>query len=118
VRRQATRTFKEQGMPATIPPELVPASSVAVGPSSENGATSAWLAAFALGLAYSERPDAERRAELTMVAGGCPAALRAARDRLVGTSVAEPTVQAQALALLAWAIVDSRNPAVRAPSTS
>jgi hypothetical protein len=62
--------------------------------------TSAWLAAFALGLAYSQRPEAARQLELEEVAGGCLDALRAAHARLRSISVAEPSLQLAALRLL------------------
>jgi hypothetical protein len=62
--------------------------------------TSAWLAAFALGLAYSQRPETARQLELEEVAGGCLDSLRAAHARLLATSVTEPALQLAALQLL------------------
>ena len=61
---------------------------------------SAWLAAYALGLAYSQRPYAERRHELVTAAGGCVESLRLGHARLLDSSVAEPDLQSAALLLL------------------
>jgi hypothetical protein len=84
-------------IPATVSTPSQPAVDL-VGPADE--ISSAWLAAFALGLAYSQRPAAARQLELEEVAGGCIDALRAAHARLLGTSVAEPARQIAALQLL------------------
>ena len=73
----------------------VPATAV---PDAATG--SAWLAAFALGLAYSQRPDHERVCELREAAAGRPWLLGEARQRLVGRVVAEPAICDEAVRLL------------------
>lgn len=61
---------------------------------------SAWLAAFALGLAYSQRPRPELIAELRDAADSHTQLLNTAAARLAQIDVAEPTVRHEALELL------------------
>ena len=63
-------------------------------------AAAAWLAAFALGLAYSQRPEAELLCELRAVAADRPWLLGDARRRLVDCQVAEPRICHEAVRLL------------------
>jgi hypothetical protein len=63
--------------------------------------SSAWLAAFALGLAHSETPADEQVAEVRAVVAGQPRLLTAAARRLVSAAVATPRLREDALALLA-----------------
>ena len=67
------------------------------------GIASAWLAAFALGLAYSQRPEHELVCELREVTDDQPWLLPEARERLASRAVAEPDVCRDALRLLARA---------------
>lgn len=62
--------------------------------------TSAWLAAFALGLAYSPRPEPELVCELRDVAGGRSWLLIQARRQLASRTVAEPVISRQGERLL------------------
>lgn len=64
---------------------------------------SAWLAAFALGLAYSQRPEHELVCELRDVTANRPWLLAEARAQLVGRAVAEPDICGSAVRLLARA---------------
>ena len=60
----------------------------------------AWLAAYALGLAYSDNSDQQCLGELLEAAQGCPALLSAARRRLDGVEVAERSICDDAIGLL------------------
>jgi hypothetical protein len=71
----------------------------------DHEAFAAWLAVFALGLAYSPRSEGARQLELEAVAGGCLEALRGAHAHLLTASVAEPPLQLAALRLLRGAII-------------
>jgi hypothetical protein len=71
----------------------------------DDAAFAAWLAVFALGLAYSQRSEASRQLELEEAAGGCVGALRHAHARLLATTVAEPPRRLAALHLLRGAII-------------
>ncbi|TVR36545.1 MAG: hypothetical protein EA388_03450 [Nitriliruptor sp.] len=62
--------------------------------------SAAWLAAYALGLAYSENSDQQRLSELLAAAQGCPELLNAAHQRLNGADAAERKVCDDALRLL------------------
>ena len=64
---------------------------------------SAWLAAFALGLAYSQRPAPELVCELREVVANQAWLLAEARHRLASHAVAEPDVCREAVRLLARA---------------
>jgi hypothetical protein len=64
------------------------------------GIASAWLAAFALGLAYSQRPEHELVCELREVTARDSRLLGEARDRLASRVVAEPDVCRAAIRLL------------------
>ena len=63
-----------------------------------------WLAAYALGLAYSESPDPQRLTDLIEAARGQQELLEAAHRRLDGTDVAERRIRDDALHLLVRAI--------------
>lgn len=63
-------------------------------------ASAAWIAAYALGLAYSESSDQQRLADLLDAAGGRTALLDAAHRRLDGAEVAERAIREAALHLL------------------
>ncbi len=65
----------------------------------------AWLAAYALGLAYAEKTDAQRLSELLDAIQGHPELLEAAHRRLHGADVVEPGIGDEALRLLARAMV-------------
>lgn len=69
-------------------------------PVHDQAPASAWLAAFALGLAYSQRPRRELLAELRDAAAGRTRLLDAAASRLAQVDVAEPSVRHEALNLL------------------
>jgi hypothetical protein len=73
-------------------------------------ATSAWLAAYALGLTYSSRPQQQRLACLREAAHPHPGGLEAARLRLQTAEVAEPASQQQALHLLEHAMASPTQP--------
>ncbi len=60
----------------------------------------AWLAAYALGLAYSDNSDQQRLTKLLTATQGCPELLEAAYRRLHGAEVAEPSICDDALHLL------------------
>jgi hypothetical protein len=62
--------------------------------------SSAWLAAFALGLAYSRRPDHELVCELREVTAARPWMLGEARDQLASRAVTEPDICREAVRLL------------------
>ena len=64
----------------------------------------AWLAAYALGLAYSDSSDKQRLTDLTEATHHHPELLTAARQRLDGAEVAERTICDDALRLLDRAI--------------
>lgn len=70
---------------------------------SDPAAASAWLAAFALGLVYSQRPEHERVCELREIAAARPWLLGEARQRLADRVVAEPALCREAIRLLAYA---------------
>lgn len=61
---------------------------------------SAWLAAFALGLAYSQRPEPELVCELREVTAGREWLLAAARRQLASRTVVEPAISHQGQRLL------------------
>lgn len=63
-------------------------------------ASVAWLAAYALGLAYSENSEQQRLSELLKAAQDCPELLNAAHRRLDGAEVAERSICDDALRLL------------------
>ena len=60
----------------------------------------AWLAAYALGLAYSESSERQCLRDLIDAARGHPELLEAAYRRLDGAEVAEPAICEAALHLL------------------
>jgi hypothetical protein len=60
----------------------------------------AWLAAYALGLAYSEGSENQHLTDLTDVTQGHPELLEAAHRRLDGADVAERAICEAALHLL------------------
>ena len=62
--------------------------------------SAAWLAAFALGLAYSESPEQHCLTDLRAATRGHPGLLEAAYRRLDGAEVAEPAICEAALHLL------------------
>ena len=62
--------------------------------------SAAWLAAYALGLAYSEGSDQQCLTDLIAATRGCPALLDAAHRKLDGAEVAEPAICEAALHLL------------------
>jgi hypothetical protein len=64
---------------------------------------SAWLAAFALGLAYSQRPEHELVCELREVTAARPWLLIEARHQLASRAVAEPDICREAVRLLSRA---------------
>jgi hypothetical protein len=64
---------------------------------------SAWLAAFALGLAYSQRPDHELVCELREVTADQSWLLAEARDQLASRAVTEPDICREAVRLLSRA---------------
>ena len=68
-------------------------------------ASVAWLAAYALGLAYSDNSNQQRLLELLDAAGSCPELLEAAYRRLDGADVAEDTICDDALRLLDGAMI-------------
>ncbi len=68
-------------------------------------AHSAWLAAYALGLAYSASADRQRLEDLVAATRNQPELIDAARRRLRDAEVAEPTICAEALRLLDQAFV-------------
>jgi hypothetical protein len=80
---------------------VTPEEDVAVG----DEVSSAWFAAYALGLAYAHCPEEERRGQLCRVADGRIDMLEAAHGRLRDAVVAEPVVQERALDLLG-AVID------------
>ena len=63
-------------------------------------ASEAWLAAYALGLAYSDNADQQRLTRLLNATQSCPELLDAAYRRLDGADVAEPSICDAALRLL------------------
>ena len=63
----------------------------------------AWLAALAVGFAYSARSMTESVSDLVTSANGDPELLSAARKRLAETELVEPARQRRALALLGHA---------------
>ena len=65
----------------------------------------AWLAAYALGLAYSDNSDQQRLTDLLDATRGCPELLEAAYRRLHGADVAERSICDDALRLLVRAMV-------------
>ena len=67
----------------------------------------AWLAAYALGLAYSEKSDQQRLTDL-LEATRCPQLLDAAHQRLYGSEVTERSTCDEALHLLDRAMVHRR----------
>ncbi len=68
-------------------------------------ASVAWLAAYALGLAYSDNPDQQRVTDLLEASQGCPELLHTAHRRLDGVDVAERSICDEALRLLDRAMV-------------
>ncbi len=68
----------------------------------------AWLAAYALGLAYSDNSDQQRLTQLLQATQDCPRLLEAADRRLHGAEVAERSICDEALRLLDRAIVRVR----------
>ncbi len=72
----------------------------------DEAAGSAWLAAYALGLAYSQRPQTELVADLRDALAGGGGPLESARTRLAQAAVAEPSVRHEALELLELAAHD------------
>lgn len=60
----------------------------------------AWLAAYALGVAYSQSADQQRLTDLIAAARGCPVLLEAAHQRLDGADIAEPSIRDEARRLL------------------
>jgi hypothetical protein len=74
---------------------------------SDPAIASAWLAAFALGLAYSRRPEHELVCELREVTASQPWLLGEARGRLASRTVTEPDVCRDAVRLLARAEASS-----------
>jgi len=69
-----------------------------------DGAASAWVVAFALGLAHSARSDAERIGELQEATGRRLDLLHLAHDRLRVAEVADPGTRLAVLDLIARAI--------------
>ena len=69
----------------------------------DSASASAWVAAFALGLAYSQRPDHELVCELREATASRPWLLEQARGQLVSRPVAEPDICRDALWLLSLA---------------
>ena len=94
-------------MSAAAPSQMAPTTYQAPG----TDATSAWLAAYALGLAYSSRSDQQRLACLREAAHPHPGGLEAAHLRLQAAEVAEPTNRQQALQLLEQAMATHTPPA-------
>lgn len=84
-----------------------------VGVSSD--ASVAWLAAYALGLAYSESSAKQRVTDLLDAAQGCPVLLEAAHRRLDGAEVAERGICDDALRLLARAMARTGPEVLPAP---
>lgn len=76
-------------------------------PAREQTTDSAWLAAFALGLAYAQRPRAELVTELRDAVASQPQLLHAATTRLRHTDVADPDIRHKALDLLNLAAATS-----------
>ena len=64
---------------------------------------SSWLAAFALGLAYSQRPEHDLVCELRDVTVNRPWLLGEARHQLATREVAEPDISLKAVRLLSRA---------------
>ncbi len=62
-----------------------------------------WVAVFALGLAYSQRPEHELVCELREVTVNQPWLLGEARQQLASRAVAEPAICRQAVRLLSRA---------------
>lgn len=97
-------------MKAAAPEQLTPTTYLPPG----GDAISAWLAAYALGLAYSSRSDQQRLACLREAAHPHPGGLEAAHLRLQAAEVAEvaePTIHQQALHLLEQAMAAHTPPA-------
>ena len=93
-------------MNAAAPEQLTPTTYLPPG----GDAISAWLAAYALGLTYSSRPQQQRLACLRDAARPHPGGLEAAHLRLQTAGVAEPASQQQALHLLDHAMASPAQP--------
>ncbi|TVR36695.1 MAG: hypothetical protein EA388_03150 [Nitriliruptor sp.] len=74
--------------------------------SSPSDASAAWLAAYALGLAYSDNSVQQRLIDLRDASQGCPELLRAAHRRLDVADVADRGICDDALHLLDRALAD------------
>lgn len=79
-------------------------------------ASVAWLAAYALGLAYSDNSDKQRLSDLIEAARDHPDLLEAASRRLDGAEVAERSICDDALRLLDGARVRAAEDQPRAAS--
>jgi len=75
----------------------------------------AWLATYALGLAYSEKSDQQRLIDL-FEATRCPQLLDAAHQRLYGSEVTERSTCDDALRLLDRAMVQLRRDLTTKPN--
>ncbi len=87
-------------MSAPAPSDMAPTTYQAPG----TDATSAWLAAYALGLAYSAHPDQQRLACLLDAAQPHPGGLEAAHLRLQAPEMAGHISRQRALHLLEQAM--------------
>lgn len=79
---------------------------------------SVWLAAYALGLAYSSTTHQQRVDLLQEATRRQPELLAVAEQRLQAADVVEPDLRDQARRLLARARTSGRNPAARITVTS